>query len=104
LPACERCSLGRTRKGRDWLMRQQSQRMPKQANSQEQHSLSPLLNVLEAAKLLGIKVWTLRQWLSQRRIAFYKVGCLTKLRQEDIAVFIEANRREAVSHDRELFA
>jgi excisionase family DNA binding protein len=80
-------------------MKQQPQRTPKQANSQEQGSLSPLLNVPEAAKLLGIKVRTLRQWLSQRRIPFYKVGRLTKLRQQDLSAFIEANRKEAVSHD-----
>jgi excisionase family DNA binding protein len=81
-------------------VKQQSQRTPKQANSQEQSSLSPLLSVPEAATLLGIKTWTLRQWLSQRRIAFVKIGRLTKLRQEDIASFIERNRREAVSHER----
>jgi excisionase family DNA binding protein len=66
--------------------------------SQEPSSLLPLLNVPDAAKLLGIKAWTLRQWLSQRRIAFYKVGRLTKIKQDDVAAFIEANRREAVSH------
>ena len=72
--------------------------------AQEQASLSPLLNVGEGAPLLGLKPWTLRQWISQRRIAFVKVGRLTKLRLADISAFIEANRKEAVSHDRELFA
>jgi excisionase family DNA binding protein len=72
--------------------------------STERGRMSPLLSVPEAAELLNIKVWTLRQWLSQRRIAFIKVGRLTKLRQEDIMAFIEDNRKEAVSHDRELIA
>jgi excisionase family DNA binding protein len=67
-------------------------------------SLTPLLSVPEAALLLDIKVWTLRQWLSQRRIAFVKVGRLTKLQQEDIAGFIERNRQEAVSFERGLVA
>ena len=76
-------------------MKQQPQRTPKQANSHEAGSLSPLLSVPEAAKLLGIKEWTLRQWLSQRRIGFVKIGRLTKLQQEDIAAFIECNRHVA---------
>jgi excisionase family DNA binding protein len=68
--------------------------------STEQGSLSSLLTVPEAAELLGIKVWTLRQWLSQRPIAYVKVGRLTRLRQEDTTAFIEQGRREAVSYDR----
>ena len=46
----------------------------------------------------------MRQWLSQRRIAFIKVGRLTKLRVEDITAFIASNRKEVVPHDRDLFA
>ena len=71
--------------------------------SQERGSLSPLLSAPEAAELLGMKTWTLRQWLSQRRIAFAKVGRLTKLTQEDITAFIASNRKEPISHDRDLF-
>jgi excisionase family DNA binding protein len=62
-------------------------------------SLQPLLSVPEAAALLGIKVWTMRAWLSQRRIAFVKIGRLTKICPEDITAFIERNRREAVSFE-----
>jgi excisionase family DNA binding protein len=69
-------------------------------SSNERGSLSPLLNVPEAAELLGIRPWTLRQWLSQRRIAYVKVGRLTRLRLEDIEAFIEQGRREAISHER----
>jgi excisionase family DNA binding protein len=69
-------------------------------HGREQGTLSPLLNVPEAAALLGIKTWTLRQWLSQRRIAFVKVGRLTRLQLEDIEAFIEQGRREAISHER----
>jgi excisionase family DNA binding protein len=61
----------------------------------------PLLSVPEAAKILGVSIWTLRQWLSQRRIAMIKVGRLTKLTMKDIFEFIERNRKEAISFDRE---
>jgi excisionase family DNA binding protein len=61
----------------------------------------PLLSVPEAAQLLGIKTWTMRQRLSQRRIVYVKVGRLTKLRREDITAFVERNRREAISHERQ---
>jgi excisionase family DNA binding protein len=67
----------------------------KSAHQHPQARLVPLLDVSEAAQLLGIKPWTLRQWLSQRRISFIKVGRLTKLRHEGIAAFIEKNRQEA---------
>jgi excisionase family DNA binding protein len=58
-----------------------------------------LLNVPEAAAILGVSVPTLRQWLSQRRIAMVKVGRPTKLKLDDIFEFIEHNRKEAVSFD-----
>ena len=74
-------------------MRKSSQDKP--AHHHQQASMVPLLDVSDAAKLLGIKTWTLRQWLSQRRITFIKVGRLTKLRLEDIEAFIERNRQEA---------
>jgi excisionase family DNA binding protein len=65
----------------------------------KQGSLSPLVTVGEGARLLGLKDWTMRQWISQRRFPYIKVGRLTKLRLEDISAFIEANRKEAVAHD-----
>jgi excisionase family DNA binding protein len=72
----------------------------KSKNSSKRGSLAPLLNVPEAAALLGMKTWTMRQWLSQRRVTFIKVGRLTKLRLEDIEEFIEQNRCESVSFER----
>jgi excisionase family DNA binding protein len=63
--------------------------------------VQPLLSVPEAAKILGVSIWTLRQWLSQRRIAMIKVGRLTKLTMKDIFDFIERNRKEAISFDHE---
>jgi excisionase family DNA binding protein len=61
--------------------------------------VQPLLSVPEAAKMLGVSLWTLRQWLSQRRLAMINVGRLTKLTLEDIQEFIERNRKEAVRCD-----
>jgi excisionase family DNA binding protein len=63
--------------------------------------MQPLLSVPEAAKILGVSVQTLRQWLSQRRLAIIKVGRLTKLTMGDIVEFIERNRQEAIRFDRE---
>jgi excisionase family DNA binding protein len=67
-----------------------------QANQQAFNEMVPrLLSVKEAANILGVSVWTLRQWLSQRRIAIVKVGRLTKLQLEDLQAFIAGHRREA---------
>jgi excisionase family DNA binding protein len=63
--------------------------------------VQPLLSVPEGAKILGVSVQTLRQWLSQRRIAMIKVGRLTRLTMMDIFDFIEHNRKEAIRFDRE---
>jgi excisionase family DNA binding protein len=64
-------------------------------------TVQPLVSIPVGAKILDLSVWTLRQWLSQRRLAFVKVGRLTKLRLEDIQAFIDRHRREAISFDRE---
>jgi excisionase family DNA binding protein len=84
--------------GENQHMRKSS--VDKPAHRHEQGSLVPLLDVTEAAALLGIKPWTLRQWTCQRRITFIKVGRLVKFRQVDIEGFIEQNRCEAVSFER----
>jgi excisionase family DNA binding protein len=63
--------------------------------------VQPLLSVPEAAKILDVSVQTLRQWLSQRRLAIIKVGRLTKLTMGDIVEFIERNPQEAIRFDRE---
>jgi excisionase family DNA binding protein len=64
-------------------------------------TVQPLVSIPVGAKILDVSVWTLRQWLSQRRLAFVKVGRLTKLRQEDIQEFIDSHRQEAIRFDRE---
>jgi hypothetical protein len=64
-------------------------------------TVQPLVNIPVGAKILDVSVWTLRPWLSQRRLAFVTVGRLTKLWLDDIQAFIDRHRREAISFDRE---
>jgi excisionase family DNA binding protein len=64
-------------------------------------TVEPLVSIPVDAKILDVSVWTLRQWLSQRRLAYVKVGRLTKLRISDIQDFIDRHRREAIRFDRE---
>jgi len=47
-----------------------------------------LLNVKEAAARLNISVFTLRGWISQRRVRFVKLGRRTMLRNEDLEALI----------------
>ncbi len=54
------------------------------------HVPSPLLSVPEAAALLGIKEDTLRHWLADRRLRFYKIGGRTMLKRQDVDTYIEA--------------
>jgi excisionase family DNA binding protein len=64
-------------------------------------TFQPLVSIPVGAKILDVSVWTLRQWLSQRRLAYVKVGRLTKLRLEDIQEFIDSHRQEAIRFDGE---
>lgn len=48
----------------------------------------PLLSVDEAAEYLGVQPGTLRNWLSARRIAYVKVGRLTRLSSDTLNRFI----------------
>jgi excisionase family DNA binding protein len=48
----------------------------------------PLLSVDEAAEYLGVQPGTLSNWLSARRIAYVKVGRLTRLSSDTLNRFI----------------
>ena len=48
-----------------------------------------LLNISEAAELLGIRKNTLYEWVVQRKIPYIKVGRLVKFRKEDLEAWIE---------------
>ena len=49
------------------------------------------------AEYLGIAPGTLRNWLSARRIAYVKVGRLTRLSKRDLDAFIAAHRVHAAN-------
>ena len=48
----------------------------------------PLLANKEAAVYLGIAEWTLRHWVSQRKIPFVRLGKMVRFRQQDLDAFI----------------
>lgn len=48
----------------------------------------PLLSVDEAAEYIGVRPGTLRNWLSARRIAYVKVGRLTRVSSDTLNRFI----------------
>ncbi len=53
-----------------------------------------LLTVKEAAAYLGLARLTVYDWVSQRKIAYVKVGRLTKFKQRDLDNWIAAHTVE----------
>ena len=49
---------------------------------------SPLMSVEQAAEYIGVRPGTLRNWLSARRIAYVKVGRLTRVSSDTLNRFI----------------
>ena len=58
------------------------------ASQSETMSAGPLLSVEEAASYLRIAVWTMRHWVSQRKIPFVRLGRLVRFRQADLDAYI----------------
>jgi excisionase family DNA binding protein len=50
-----------------------------------------MLNVNEAAQLLGLKPATLRAWILHRKIDFVRVGRAIRIPSKAVADFIERN-------------
>jgi excisionase family DNA binding protein len=65
------------------------------SDAQSSSSLSNLLSVQDAAKILGVSPWTVRSWLSQRKLSFIKVGRLTRLSPAVLQQFINRNTVQA---------
>ncbi len=63
----------------------------KQGHHREAIGGGPLLSIPEAARYLGIAVWTLRHWVSERKIPYVKMGSLVRFRQRDLDEFIAQN-------------
>ena len=57
----------------------------------DQEQVRALLGIAEAAAYLGISPGTLRNWLSMKRIAYVKVGRLTKVSRETLDAYIAAH-------------
>mgnify|MGYP006310667409 CR=1 FL=1 len=53
--------------------------------------MEKLLNSSEAAKYLNIKEWTLRHWVSEKRIPYVKLGRCVRFKQSDLDKYIEQN-------------
>ena len=58
----------------------------------------PLLSVQQAAVYLGVRPGTLRNWLSARRIAYVKVGRLTRLSADTLNQFIAEHTVGSIEH------
>jgi excisionase family DNA binding protein len=56
-----------------------------------------LLTIEEVCdRLGGVKPWTIRSWVSQRRIPYTKVGRLTRFPETLIDAWIQANTHSPV--------
>jgi len=60
-----------------------------------------LLTVLEAADFLRLRPQTLYNWVSEGRIASYKVGGRRLFAVEDLEAYLEERRRAASPHARD---
>jgi excisionase family DNA binding protein len=52
--------------------------------------MEPLLDVNQAAQILGITPRTLQEWVRLRKLPFLKIGKLTKFRPEALQAWISA--------------
>ena len=50
-----------------------------------------LLTVEQAAAYLSIRPWTLRHWVSDRRVTYVKMGNRVRFRVRDLDAFIARN-------------
>ena len=57
--------------------------------------MSKLLTMDEASEYLGISKLTLYGWVSERRLAYVKVGRLVKFKQDHLDKWIEQNTVKA---------
>ncbi len=58
-----------------------------------------LLSIREASGLLGVAETTLRDWLYQKRLPFYRLGRAIRIKKVDILEFRERARVEGGSNE-----
>lgn len=62
----------------------------------------PLLSVEQAAVYLGVRSpGTIRNWLSERKLDYVKIGRLTRIRQSVLDRYIEQRTIAAIAPDAE---
>jgi excisionase family DNA binding protein len=66
-----------------------------------EHSQDRLLDVKEAAAMLGLKPSTLYQWAYERRLPVVKLGRALRFRLSDLQALISKSVRPALSEWRE---
>ncbi len=57
-----------------------------------------LLSIRDASELFGVAETTLRDWLYQKRLPFYRLGRAIRLKKTDILGFREEARVEGSSN------
>lgn len=56
--------------------------------------MEQMIGVSQVAEILGVKEHTIRQWVHQKKLPFYKIGRLVKFRESDIEEWIKARNTE----------
>jgi len=59
-----------------------------------------LLDIVDAAKLLGVTEAAVRKWLAQRRLPVVKLGRLTRLRRRDLERVVQDGLPARGAHPR----
>jgi len=57
--------------------------------------MEQLIDIFEAARLLGVSRWTLESMKSRREIPTYKIGRRKMFKISDLEKFVEENKIEA---------
>ncbi len=58
--------------------------------AQEQASVNEALTVYQAAAALGVSPFTIRAWIRERRIPFFKIGARIMFEEADLKAFQQA--------------
>jgi excisionase family DNA binding protein len=56
------------------------------------------VDVSDSARFLGVKETTIRAWVAQKRLPYYKLGRRVLFDIKDLQKFVEACRVEAVAN------
>lgn len=59
--------------------------------------MEKLLNIEEAAAILGVKVKTVYAWVHAKKIVHYKIGGLLKFKSRELEEWIEKSRVEILN-------